>query len=94
MNLLYIVHEHDFFMGFPLSMIWFPILIGIIIGALIPLKSIARKRIHFTVLPYDEVNSERDVDALNELLPKQKQENIKLFCFTLRKLGLSLRVEK
>jgi hypothetical protein len=94
MNLLYSVHELTYFMGFPSSMIWFPILIGIIVGALIPLKSIARKRIHFTILPHDEVNSERDVDALNKLLPKQKQENVKLFCFTLRKLGLTLRVEK
>ena len=35
MNLLLSLHEHTWFMGFPLSMIWLPIIIGIIIGVYI-----------------------------------------------------------
>ena len=94
MNLLLSLHEHTWFMGFPLSMIWLPIVIGIIIGIYIPLNSIARKILHFTVLPFDGQTSERDVDAIKKLLPDQKRSYIKSFCITLRRLGLTLHVER
>lgn len=88
------LHEMTFFMGVPVALIWLPLLIGVAIGCIIPLTPIIRKQLHFSPLHDTEINSERDCDALKDMLSGISRGDRKIFSGLLRKLGLTLYVEK
>lgn len=88
------LHEMTFFMGIPVALIWLPIVIGVAIGWIIPLTPIVRRRLHFSPLHESYLNAERDADALKDMLPRLSQGDRKIFSSLLRKLGLTLYVEK
>ena len=88
------IHDISFFMGLPVIMIWLPILIGVIVGWMIPLQPIIRNKLHYSDLIDDGLISERDIDAIKEYLPQQTKDNIKVFSGLLRKLGLTLYIDK
>ena len=87
------LHEAAHFMGIPIAIIWLPILIGVIVGLIIPLTPFIRSKLHFTIVPEDELILDRDTDALAKLIPNENKGKIRIFCKLLRKLGLTLYVE-
>lgn len=87
------IHEAVFFMGIPIAIIWLPILIGVIVGIIIPLTPFVRSKLHFTIVPEDDLILDRDTDALAKLIPNENKGKLRSFCKLLRKLGLTLYVE-
>ena len=88
------LHDDTFFMGIPIAFIWFPVIIGLVIGFIIPLTPIIRKKLHFSNLQDTELNSERDADALKELLSRLTRADRKKISVLLRELGLTLYIDK
>ena len=88
------LHEMTFFMGLPVVFIWFPILIGIVIGFFIPLKPIIRSKLHFSNMHNSGLNDERDNEALKDYLSQHSRADRVFFCDLLRKLGLTLYIDK
>lgn len=80
------------FLGLSLSLVWLPILIGLVIGAILPLRPFMRSKLHFTIEPNDSRTLKKDADALSKII-REKRENLIGFCNTLRKLGLTLYVK-
>ena len=87
------VHNLAHFMGMPIVFIWLPILIGVIVGILIPLTPIIKSKLHFTIVPEKIIILDRDTDALAKLIPNENKGKIRRFCKLLRELGLTLYVE-
>jgi len=89
--------NESYFLGFPLAYIWFPIILGLIAGALIPLRPLMRSYLHFTIRPNDKIKLERDTDALSKISFGQNKgkdkDNLIGFCHTLRKIGLTLIIK-
>ena len=80
------------FMGLPLSIAWLPIIIGLIIGTLLPLRPFMRSKLHFTIKPNDAQTIERDADALSKIICEERN-NLIGFSNILRKLGFTLFVK-
>ena len=78
------------FLGLPLEIVWLPILIGMVIGALFPLRLFMRSKLHFTIKPNDESTLRKDADVLSKIIPDQSKD----YCNILRKLGLTLYLKK
>ena len=43
------------FLGLPLDLVWLPILIGLVMGVICPLRPFMRSKLHFTIKPNDEI---------------------------------------
>lgn len=80
-------------MGIPLNLVWIPILIGLFIGAILPLRPFMRSKLHFTIIPNNKLLLEIDTDTLMKIIPRQKREKLLGFSHTLRKLGLTLSIK-
>jgi len=77
----------------PLGYVWFPILIGIIIGIILPLRPFMRSKLHFTIRPNKEETLIKDAEALLKIIPDQKRPNLIGFCNIIRKLGLTIYIK-
>ena len=89
--------EENYFLGFPLTYVWLPIVLGLFAGAIIPLRPFMRSLLHFTIRPNDKIKLERDTDALSKIIFGQNKgkdkDNLIGFCHTLRKIGLTLIIK-
>ena len=83
----------DTFLGLPIEYVWIPILIGIIIGALFPLRLFMRSKLHFSINPNDSRMLREDAAALSKIIPEQGKDQLIGFCRVLRKLGLTLYIK-
>jgi hypothetical protein len=81
------------FLGLPLGFVWFPILIGLGIGAFFPLRPFMRSKLHFTIRPNDECKLRKDADTLSKIITGKSNNDLIGFCNILRKLGLTLFVK-
>ena len=81
------------FLGLPIDLVWIPILIGLGIGSLFPLRLFMRRKLHFTINPNDSSTLRKDVDALSKIISDQSMDILLDFCNILRKLGLTLYIK-
>ena len=79
--------------GMSLDVVWLPILIGIIIGLILPLRPFIRNKLDFTIRPNKEETLNKDVADLHKIIKDQNRENLTGFCNILRKLGLTLYIK-
>lgn len=81
------------FLGLPIELVWIPILVGLVIGALFPLRLFMRSKLHFSIEPNDSDTLRKDADALSKIIPDQGKDQLIGFCRVLRKLGLTLYIK-